>query len=60
MQILNASIFKSRKKLSYTAVPQVNSSSGEGPFRMSASSRDGGDEYSSEASELDTLGTVGV
>ena len=28
--------------------------------RMSASSRDGGDEYSSEASEYDTYGTVSV
>ena len=32
----------------------------EGQYRMSASSRDGGDEYSSEASELDTYGTVSL
>ena len=35
--------------------------SGEIPqcyLRMSASSQEGGDEYSSEASEIDTLGTV--
>ena len=30
----------------------------EGSVGMSASSREGGDEYSSEASEYDTYGTV--
>ena len=49
-----------RKKLSglsgggQTVVGDV----GGGQYRMSASSRDGGDEYSSEASELDTRGSV--
>lgn len=47
---------RSRGRLDLSA--DGDASGGGAGQRLSASSRDGGDEYSSEASEYDTYGTV--